>query len=442
MPPTQASCAFLNVGVAVTFILFLASTIYLELTSASTGNVVAVISSIDGESVRGSSETVSEKSSSSSSSSDSSSSSIGSETTTDDTVIVPEHLKQIWNNEYPVAEAIPPGYAFAKVDYVPLDKLRMCEASKGGPKQHSIKCEEDPTCMKCIKEKAIMRARKVKEALQDAQKKKKREKLYRSWAKEGSSVVLIAADNKFIDFVLNFNCLVKAKGFGVSDSIIVLATDPEAASRAEAHGMNVLTFEMFGVSLPLASGFTDTMVAVTAAVADLVSFGYSVCLQDADVVWLQNPLWMLNSTHFSQIDIQFQMAPRWDAQGVANTGFVLLRPTPKTRIFTRTLVEISELYYFKGDDQIVWNSLLRHWHFAQLHWQILPRASAGADGKLTRGRFFDLHTTNGKDGTAKWIDEGTLVLHTVSSTAEAKRTQMEKIGVWFLAQDGRSCTMP
>eukprot|EP00954_Amorphochlora_amoebiformis_P009963 779704-Amorphochlora_amoeboformis.AAC.1 len=32
------------------------------------------------------------------------------------------------------------------------------------------------------------------------------------------------------------------------------------------------------------------------------------------------------------MDILFQIAPRWDAQGVANTGFIVIRNTAKTRI--------------------------------------------------------------------------------------------------------------
>ena len=95
---------------------------------------MAVVSSIDGERVSGSSETVREKSRSSSSSS----SSIDSETTANDTVIVPEHLKQIWNNEYPVTEAIPP-------------VIRMCDCA-------SLCVYVSPVCA-CVRVRACARAR-------------------------------------------------------------------------------------------------------------------------------------------------------------------------------------------------------------------------------------------------------------------------------------------
>uniref|UniRef100_A0A7S2QS74 Uncharacterized protein n=1 Tax=Norrisiella sphaerica TaxID=552664 RepID=A0A7S2QS74_9EUKA len=115
------------------------------------------------------------------------------------------------------------------------------------------------------------------------------------------------------------------------------------------------------------------------------------------------------------------MAPRADAQGPVNTGFVFMRPAKITRVYMRSLIQLLVLFYMRVDDQVVWNSLLRHYLFRQLHVSVLPRR-----------HFLDLH-----DHTAKWIDADTQFLHTVSNVKKIRRLKahsewhMDNTCPWF-----------
>ena len=66
-----------------------------------------------------------------------------------------------------------------------------------------------------------------------------------------------------------------------------------------------------------------------------------------------------------------------------NTGFVYYRPTYHTKIFLQTLVHVSALKTLS--DQALFNTLLRHWRFAQLHWRTLPSRLFPEEGRRCWG---------------------------------------------------------
>jgi hypothetical protein len=74
--------------------------------------------------------------------------------------------------------------------------------------------------------------------------------------------------------------------------------------------------------------------------------------------------------------------------------------------------------------QVIYNSLLRHWRFRQLHFHVLPRHVV-----------VDLHTKDGKDGTVKEINNQTHVLHVVSMKLESKQHRLGLMGRWYLRDE-------
>jgi len=159
-------------------------------------------------------------------------------------------------------------------------------------------------------------------------------------------------------------------------------------------------------------GFPDSMAILVACLSELLEMGYTVITQDADVVWRHDVREYVATDQLRNIHLLTQMAPRADAQGPVNTGFVYMRPSKITQVYMRSLVETLPLFYMRVDDQVVWNTLLRHYTFRQLHVSILPRK-----------HFLDLH-----DFTAKWIDKDTQFLHTVSNSKKIRR--LRNHGEW------------
>lgn len=64
-------------------------------------------------------------------------------------------------------------------------------------------------------------------------------------------------------------------------------------------------------------------------------------------------------------------SPRHDSYGYMNSGFLYILPTRKSKILMKTLENLTFLK--KGSDQILWNSVLRHYRFQQVQQRVLPR---------------------------------------------------------------------
>jgi len=334
----------------------------------------------------------------------------------DTATVVVDTEAELYRNEPPLKDHAPEGYSMNNRVQT-LRELKMCEASKGGPKGRALKCEKDPSCIECVPKKFLERAQSAIDAFKDETLRKERRKKIREWFPDTTTIILIATDRHFVKYLLNFVCTSKYRNFNVASKLLVVATDIETYNIAVSKNLKVAKPSFYNLTMPLQSAFLDTMVAVTAAAAEITQMGYNVCIQDADVTWFRNPLWLFAQPSLASVDLMFQLAPRWDAQGVANTGFILARATERTKTFLSSLLHISSLYYWARDDQVIWNSLLRHWTFSQLHWQTLPRRLkiAGANGG---GRYMDLHTGNGFDGTARWIDNKTVIVHTVAGDSK------------------------
>jgi hypothetical protein len=114
------------------------------------------------------------------------------------------------------------------------------------------------------------------------------------------------------------------------------------------------------------------MTLIIVLTADLVRAGYDVLMQDADVVWRADVVRLLETdVRLSVLDMAFQTDVRFDAQGPANTGVILVRSNRKTRLMMDAMANSASMVYHIHDDQKLWNVFLRHYWFRQLHWECL-----------------------------------------------------------------------
>ncbi|GAB5367551.1 hypothetical protein AAMO2058_001240200 [Amorphochlora amoebiformis] len=337
-----------------------------------------------------------------------------------------------WLNLSLTHSVAPEGYAFNR-PFETLEQLRMCEASQGGPKQRSLTCPEDATCIRCIKDDEKKVADLVIEAYKNPKQMELRRRKFAEWfpnASGNNTIVLIATNERFYPMARNFACASDARKLGGSKNLVIFASDMEAARKASSDGYQALYPEWYGLRQPLKNDFVETMIGMVAAICDLTHAGYNVIVQDADVVWLKSPKFLLTSKHLWAMDILFQIAPRWDAQGVANTGFIVIRNTAKTRVYLRSLLECTPLFFLAGDDQVTFLYFLMHKRKDK------SRREGG-------GRFFELFVPpDGKGGTIPWIDNDSFILHTVADSPYDKVRRMMDARQWYVHRDGKCADKP
>ncbi|KAK3236382.1 hypothetical protein CYMTET_53474 [Cymbomonas tetramitiformis] len=199
-------------------------------------------------------------------------------------------------------------------------------------------------------------------------------------------------------------------GVGFNDTIFI-AVDEAAYKTAAAFGLTVLhPRHLAGMSRKM-DGHLASQSSLFCILHQVVELGYHALLHDVDIAWMKDPFVpILHAPESINADIQSQLAPRWDAHGVLNSGFVLFRANPRTALYLRTMVELTPLMYWLHSDQVVYNSLLRHWRFRAMTLQIIKR-----------GIFVDLHTDGeGKGGTLKsFVSNETRMVHVIRYDALA-----------------------
>ena len=113
---------------------------------------------------------------------------------------------------------------------------------------------------------------------------------------------------------------------------------------------------------------------------------------------------------------------RYYMEAPSNSGFIFLRSRNSQpqflRYFMRTLVNtmpLMVLWDFNSYDQIIWNVLLKHERFRQVHFRVFPLDRIGILNSLVG------------------VTNKTLTVHTVASkTMEAKKELLKKHGLWLI----------
>lgn len=106
---------------------------------------------------------------------------------------------------------------------------------------------------------------------------------------------------------------------------------------------------------------------------DLISLGYDIIHQDADVVWFKNVrnyIIKYNKIYSSE-DIIMTYDGRHDHQGPGNGGFIVIKSNCKTKIFLNTFVNYIGLVTLLSNEQIFWNMFLQSYDFRQIKFSLL-----------------------------------------------------------------------
>eukprot|EP00240_Pyramimonas_obovata_P004630 CAMPEP_0118956876 /NCGR_PEP_ID=MMETSP1169-20130426/61807_1 /TAXON_ID=36882 /ORGANISM="Pyramimonas obovata, Strain CCMP722" /LENGTH=414 /DNA_ID=CAMNT_0006904925 /DNA_START=667 /DNA_END=1912 /DNA_ORIENTATION=- len=318
-------------------------------------------------------------------------------------------------------DVLPRAYAMEQRTTVNLKDMRICEVVNGGMGriQHlQFKCAEDPSCLKCVPQPLLEVSNILLEVHQDPSLfTARRDTLLRLFPRppapgQGHPIIVMATDTKYMDYVLNWLCVAEERMHkDIHSYVLIVALDQQTVDICVRRQLKYITY------------FSDTLSKiekVVMAVNELIHLNHSAIMQDTDLAWVKDPVPFLRRSKFAfNMDILGQVAPRWDAQGQVNTGFVFIRSNKKTKLFMDSLVSAIPLMLWKGDDQIVWNHLLRLWVFRQLHWQLIPHT-------IVRG------VVGGKEvDHRRQITNRTLVAHVLSGTGQEKRDRLATLGLWM-----------
>jgi len=178
-------------------------------------------------------------------------------------------------------------------------------------------------------------------------------------------------------------------------------------------------------------GHADINNLLLLATVDIVDLGYYTLLHDVDMVWNRNPVPYLMSV-IQRRDFVAMLAPRYDAQGPVNSGFVFINPTKKSRMLMKTLENLSGLK--RKRDQILWNSVIRLTQISgQLSWRILPMKLFRKTGitsllKKQKQAISPLCLNPPDHSNSHYNDEEYFVFHAVGNS---KKLSIMKQNLWY-----------
>jgi hypothetical protein len=252
--------------------------------------------------------------------------------------------------------------------------------------------------------------------------------------KHRGPVFVIAVDSKYLPLFLNWACSRWSQRYGEPlEDTVVIANDPETYELVIELGFKAVIdpvehFGQFQVNLVMKHVSVQTMIFCL--LHQISEMGHDVVIHDVDLVWRRNPIETLfNNPSWRKADVLGANAPRSDAHGPMNSGFALFRNSKKTTVYLRAMVELTPMMFWLRSDQVIYNSLLRHWKFRQLHLHVMPRTAVA-----------DLHTNNGIDGTLILMNNDTSVLHAVSwsdggNKAWHKLNRLHLVGLLYVKTD-------
>jgi hypothetical protein len=224
----------------------------------------------------------------------------------------------------------------------------------------------------------------------------------------------------------NWYCSLLRNGVDVASVkryTLIIATDAEAVEYANKLGFFSLTLHEINVikawtnlrfTRKAAPNFSHgshgglNLLLKFAMPLDLVHLGYSVMLQDVDIIWVQNAFEIVPTYCAEGCDAVFIHEKRpyisWKSLSKtvhfrrnttfpypgypeANTGMFFLKANQVTEDFLKVLIQANKLQQFKNRDQLLYNALLFHKAFQAFNFDFLPERRF-VPGKYTRADHF------------------------------------------------------
>ena len=205
--------------------------------------------------------------------------------------------------------------------------------------------------------------------------------------------------------------------------------DSESASQIQELGFSVYTDEIsYGVQPKEAAkkfgdaDFLRLMFAKTAIVQDVLSLGYHVLFQDADIVWKKDPFENLCHPSRELFDAQFMYdgPNQWYEPLHANSGFFFLRNTPESTMFWTMVFHSYDKMLHYGQQQKVVNIVLLSRYFRGLQLDILSEA------EFANGHLFC-------EDQPLELPQNPCVIHcSWTKNKEHKIKKYQEAGLWYL----------
>ena len=177
------------------------------------------------------------------------------------------------------------------------------------------------------------------------------------------TAIIMVANEGVMDLVLNFMCSGDAAGIDLSSFVIFLGQD-EYSDLVKSFGAKSFYHYALGLMPSKHSesyadrAFSRIMWLKVTSVYIALTAGFNVVFQDADLVWIKDPIPYLESLH--NYDMIFMddgaRTPRF-SPFFTNTGFYFTRNTPKTMFLQERLIRsLGEISYTASHQA----TLIRH----------------------------------------------------------------------------------
>lgn len=291
------------------------------------------------------------------------------------------HVSKVLNSSSTVGNSIW-DYRFTGLPGKPLSikEAEMCAKKRLHLPNGFEVCEGDSSCVGCTPKWTYEKTIKLMAAWKDTNLRERRQRLIQQFEKvrEAKEEVTVMAVNRgMIHLWLNWVCGCDRKQIEVRNSTIMIPTDYESYKEIQRAGFlcleptwtkSVPVLKFYDGRANYGAHYDVNNVALYTA-AELVDAGFNVLLQDVDLVWIHDFRPWLRKAAIGR-DIMAQFDNRLDGKGPGNSGFIFFRNTPRTRLFVKTMVNISPIKV--RSDQRLFNMLMYHEAFRQVHFEILP----------------------------------------------------------------------
>jgi len=276
-----------------------------------------------------------------------------------------------------IGECLPP---YFPEEPLKPNKLKLCHPDWVDANNFYGKCEEDPTCQRCIKGHHSSKARQLSDAI-NANREEMRNQLVSILTEGGvapESTVMIQSLNKgYYYHWANFVCSCDKNNIPVRNYTLVVVFDDDSYKRATAAGFMVYEPKWIPVHVDdkAASSFAlgphgIIMVFEHMMRNELIHLGYDVMFQDTDIVWRHDPMPWLMKTH-PRLDIQVMYDGRTDGVGPINSGFIYTRSNCRTKIYLQTMIDNIVFFLWDRASQPFVNALVHHRKFRQISMRLL-----------------------------------------------------------------------
>lgn len=360
-------------------------------------------------------------------------------------------------------ECLPPYFPEEPLD---LKKLKICHPDWIDSQTFFSKCENDPSCKRCIKDHQIRKADTLKKAISDNREQLRNAVVSLFTEKgieEGGTVLLTMLNWGYFYHWSNWACSADKHNIPIRNYTLVVVFDDESQRRATEAGFMVYQPKWIPVKVDdkAASSFAlgphgVIMVFEHMMRNELVQMGYNVMFQDTDIIWKKDPMPWLQNTH-PRLDIQIMYDGRTDGVGPVNSGFIFTRSNCRTKIYLQTMIDNIVFFLWDRASQPFVNALMHHRKFRQISMRLLDvelfmngnrwtpvKAPDDWEKQETKDKVYVMHaswTGNHLDKINKWSVAGEWHLNPTCSLWDPGMFT-DKVCKRLLNQTGIDCKAP